>query len=514
MSDVPYLLLPYQARFIEDDSNVKVCEKSRRIGITWAEAANSTLIAAQSGRSGCDTWYLAANEDGAKEFMLDCAFWAKQYKIVASEIETVILQDENKDIQTYQIRFASGWRVTGLTSRPTNLRGKQGRVVADEYAFHPDPEGLEKAGTALLMWGGKTIYISTHNGVNSYFNTLIEQIKAGKKKGKLHRITLDDAIADGLYQRICLVMGKPWTMESEQEWRNELVLSYGENADEELFCIPKAASETYLPGVLVQARMRAVYPVLRLSLPDTFNEKSDYERRSEVEQWCNDRILPILSVLPKDFRSYFGMDFGRTGDLTAIAPLIERSNLKRYTPFMVELRNIPIRQQEQILWFIVDHLPRFCNGCMDARGNGAAIAESTAHRYGSSRIIQMQATQDKYAEIFPRYKTALEDDVLEIPADADVLSDHAAVKLENGIPKVPRGLRYRGTDGNHRHGDGAMGLAFAWWAATESNPAPVIQTSNLLLPPGVTSRNEARDIFAEASKISVRMGRRAVRNIF
>ena len=33
------VLLPYQVRWIADDAAVKVAEKSRRVGITWAEAA-------------------------------------------------------------------------------------------------------------------------------------------------------------------------------------------------------------------------------------------------------------------------------------------------------------------------------------------------------------------------------------------------------------------------------------------------------------------------------------------
>ena len=39
------ILLPYQQRWIADRAPVKVCEKSRRIGITWAEAADAALDA-------------------------------------------------------------------------------------------------------------------------------------------------------------------------------------------------------------------------------------------------------------------------------------------------------------------------------------------------------------------------------------------------------------------------------------------------------------------------------------
>ncbi len=42
-------LLPYQRRWLADQAQVKVYEKSRRIGATWVEAADAVLSAAQTG---------------------------------------------------------------------------------------------------------------------------------------------------------------------------------------------------------------------------------------------------------------------------------------------------------------------------------------------------------------------------------------------------------------------------------------------------------------------------------
>ena len=39
------ILLAYQGRWAADQANVKVMEKSRRVGISWAEAADDTLYA-------------------------------------------------------------------------------------------------------------------------------------------------------------------------------------------------------------------------------------------------------------------------------------------------------------------------------------------------------------------------------------------------------------------------------------------------------------------------------------
>jgi len=55
------------------------------------------------------------------------------------------LQDEAKDILSFRVTFASGHRVTALSM--TILRGKRGKVVIDEFAFHR--QGLMKAALAL-----------------------------------------------------------------------------------------------------------------------------------------------------------------------------------------------------------------------------------------------------------------------------------------------------------------------------------------------------------------------------
>src|SRR5271156_3504944 len=195
------ILLPYEIRWLADETPIKVAEKSRRIGLTWTEAAVSAL-AASTGK-GMDTWYLGYNQDMAPEFVQTPAPSARQFNKAARAIEEVAIDDERRDLLAYRIRFSSGHKIVALSSRPSNLRGKQGRAVIDEAAFHDDLKGLLKAALAFTMWGGCVRVISTHNGADSPFNELINDIRAGRRPYSLHRITIDQALADGLYQRIC-----------------------------------------------------------------------------------------------------------------------------------------------------------------------------------------------------------------------------------------------------------------------------------------------------------------------
>ena len=198
---------------------MKVCEKSRRVGISWCEAAHDALTAGTL--PGMNVWYLGYNREMALEFINDTAFWARHFGVAVGETEEVFIEDEGKDILAYRIRFATGFRVTALSSRPNNLRGKQGKVVIDEAAFHDNLSQLIKAAIALLMWGGRLAVISTHNGEENPFNELVNDIRAGKKPYSLHTITLDDALQEGLFRRITQRKRTDWSLEAEAAWRRD-----------------------------------------------------------------------------------------------------------------------------------------------------------------------------------------------------------------------------------------------------------------------------------------------------
>lgn len=234
-----FVLLPYQQKWIADSSPIKIWEKSRRIGASYCEALNSVLQAAPL--AGRNTIYLSYNRDMTRGFINDCAFWARSLNIASGHVKETLIEDEDKDILAFEIRFASGKTVKALSGKPNNIRGKQARVVIDEAAFCDNLPELLKAAVALLMWGGQVSILSTHDGEDNPFNELVQKVRTGEFKYSLHRTTLDDALADGLYKRICLVGGKQWTWEAEVEWRTQLYRDYGIAAAEELDCQPFSA---------------------------------------------------------------------------------------------------------------------------------------------------------------------------------------------------------------------------------------------------------------------------------
>lgn len=462
----PGIFLDYQGKWVTDKAKVKVYEKSRRIGLSWGEAEDAVACAAAA--TGMDVWYIGYTKDMAIEFILDCAQWAAHLQGFAADIEAgeeiFIDGEERQSVLKFSITFASGHRITALSSTPRNLRGKQGRVIIDEAAFHTDLAGLIKAAMALLIWGGEVRIISTHNGDDNPFNTLVNDIRAGRVPYSLHRTTFDDAIRDGLYRRVCQRQEIEWTAEGEAKWAATIRAQYGDDAEEELDCVPKNGSGAFLTRELVEGQMRKGWPVLREQREPAFTFRPEHERISSILGWCEDKLQPLLADLPKNEMSFVGGDFARTGDLTALVPLLQRQNLTRYAPFVIELRGMPFRQQLQILWYLIDGLPRFVGAGLDGRGLGSQMAEETAQKYGPDRILCVMATQPWYLEHLPPYKAAFEDRLIELPMDADVLADHRVPKVVKGIPLIPE-LRTVDAQRKKRHGDTFIAGSLAWFAS-------------------------------------------------
>ena len=207
------------------------------------------------------------------------------------------------------------------------------------------------------------------------FNEVIEEIRAGKKPYSLHRITFDDALNDGLYKRICMRLGKEWSQEAQDKWRKETIDFYGEGADEELFCIPSHGGGTYFTRPQIKNCMKEDIDTIFWSQENEWAELPDEDRWEETQEWLEEVVKPYLDALDPDRACWFGEDFARDQNLTVIWPVQENDDSNLRVVFNLELFNIPFRQQEQILFYVLDRLPCFRGGAIDARGTGQALAD-------------------------------------------------------------------------------------------------------------------------------------------
>lgn len=475
MTAAPPVLLPYQQRWVADPSPVKAAEKTRRCGLTWAEASDDVLIAASDKvAGGQNVYYIGTDKEMTDEYIQACAMWAKAFNRAASDIGEGYWdeaeEDEDRHIKTYWITFPSGHRILALAARPRKLRGRQGVLVGDESAFQDDFPGLIKAAMAFLLWGGKVRIISTHFGEQNPFNLFLLEIRAGTRKGSIHTIPFRMAVAEGLYKRICLRMGRTWTQVDEDQWVADTYAYYGDDAPEELDCIPSQGSGIYLPRPLVMQCQRGGIPILAWAKDDAFT--TDPNRMGVTREWIADVLKPVIDAMPGK-RSVYGQDFGRDGDLSVIWVLQDFGGVWRMA-FALELRKMPFDVQAEIRDFILDNIPLFNHAKFDARGNGQSHAEAALQKYGEARVECVKATVEWYSIHFPKYKKALESQEIEIAKSEDIIADHRHVVLKKGVPGMDD-KRSKGSDGQYRHGDSAIAGVMAW-AATLERGGPIEYT--------------------------------------
>ena len=467
------VFLPYQQRWFDDTSQIMIAEKSRRTGLTWAEAGRNVINGAKPRRrGGCNTFYVGSKQEMALEYIAACALFAKAFNELAqADVYEQTFWDEGRkeEILAYMIRFPkSGFKIQALSSRPSNLRGLQGDVVIDEAAFHESLEELLKAALALTMWGNKVRLISTHNGVDNAFNSYIQDAREGRKDYSIHRITLDEAIAQGLYKRICYVTGQDWSLEAEKEWRDKLYKNAPniESADEEYGCVPKKSGGAYLGRVLIEQAMVNDHSIsiYRYEAPEGFEQWTPAMREAEIQAWCEENLTPELARLSPRNRHTFGEDFARRGDLTVFTPLQINPMLRKRVPFEVELRNLTYEAQRQIMFYICDRLPRLSGLAFDATGNGGYLAEQAALLYGAGLVDQVQLNLAWYALWMPKLKGELEAFNLEIARHQTRLDDLLSIKVDKGVPVIDKGrtkdLQSQDSKAK-RHGDSAVSLVMA-----------------------------------------------------
>lgn len=479
------ILMDHQKEWLEDQSALKLGEKGRRTGITYAEALDDTLIASASRAAGGDNvFYIGDTKDKGREFIGYVAHFARVVAKELLEVQEFLFEDLREDgsskfISGYRITFASGFRVEALSSRPENIRGLQGVVVIDEAAFHQNVRAVLDAVNALLIWGGRIRVISTHNGKLNPFNELINEAKAGKVPFSLHFIPFQKAVENGLYRRVCLLRGMNYSAEAEREWEARIRGAYGlrtAQMRQELDAIPADAEGTALSQIVIESVTDASAEVIRWTLGNEFAELTPEARKAVTDAFLEREVRPVLDRLDTKRRHDLGYDFARSGDASGPVVTETGQDMVRRQKLVLELRNVPFETQRDVTYYILQRLPNFGHGAFDATGNGAYLAEVMAMGYADkrgfqpgfgNRISQIKLSQEWYRLNAPPYVTAFGEKTIRIAADADVVLDHQALQFVGGIIKVPDDFRFKGGDGLDRHGDTAIGGMLAWYASRQ-----------------------------------------------
>lgn len=483
------ILMEHQANWLAIEAQIKLCEKGRRTGITFAEALDSVITAAsRKSAGGMDVFYIGDTKEKGLEFIGYCA---KFSRVIAeaqasgvSEIEEFLFEDQDesgntRQINAYRIRYASGFKIVALSSNPANLRGLQGKVIIDEAAFHRDVAAVLDAATALLIWGGRIVIISSHNGKSNAFNQMATDIREGRygDDAVVFKATFDDAVVNGLYERVCFMKGEEPTPEGKEAWYKKIRNAYGPRKAqmrEELDAIPRDGNGVCVPGVWIEDAMCEGREVLRLALSDDFTQQAVHRRDAYVEEWIERHLAPQVEQLDPELRHYLGMDYARHRDFSIICPMAVDQARHRDVPFVVEMHRVPARQQKLILFYILRKLPRFGGAALDASGNGETLAEDTADEFGWNLIQQVKLSRSWYGAWMPKFVSLFEDATIQLPKDDSLQQDVRAIETVDGIPMVVKARQQDLKDPDlYRHGDFAGAGALANFAVLEGNAGPV-----------------------------------------
>lgn len=436
--------LPYQKRWIEDRSPLKIMEKSRQIGMSWA-AAFALVREQAENKTRTDTWVSSRDELQAELFITDCASFADILHAAAERVDRTLLAND-RPVLAHSLRFANGRTITALTSNPNAQAGKRGTRLLDEFALHPNPRELYTIALPGVTWGGRLEIISTHRGASNFFNQLIIEITqhGNPKNFSHHRVTLHDALEQGFLQKLKqkLPIDDPRQQMTEDQYFAHIRNQCADEAAfrQEYMCDPSFDESSFLSHALIL-------------------------------QAQGDSPLPSAITGPL----YIGVDLGRTHDRTVIF-ILEKLGDILFTRHIISLNKTPFAQQEAALEAWASH--PLCRAiAIDASGLGRQFAERATSKYGSHRVLGISFTEEKKAELAYELKDAFERTQLRIPATQDLRDDLMSVEKTYS---ASGSLRFAAPRTSSGHADHFWALALAVSAARRYSAIPAhFEVSNI-----------------------------------
>lgn len=424
------MMLNYQRRWIEDDSRLKLMEKSRQIGMSWSTAYRTvSRKALQTAK--LDAWVSSRDDMQARLFLEDCKAFATILQPGAEDLGERVIDE--KGHSAYVLRFDNGLRAHSMSSNPDAQAGKRGDRILDEFALHPDPRKLWAIAYPGITWGGSMEIISTHRGSANPFNELVVEIKTkgNPKNISLHTVTLQDALDAGfLYKLQCKLPAEDSRQEMDEADYFNLIRAGcldDESFQQEFMCNPADDESAFLSYELI-----------------------DGCKYREPWEWTLQQLRESTNPL------YLGGDIGRVHDLTVFWVIEAISDL-RFTRKLVVLRNETFDAQEAALYELLA-LPKMRRACIDNTGIGRQLVERAQKRFGKMKVEAVNFTGPVKEELAYPVRAAFEDRSVRVPDERAVVADLRAIRKET---TAAGNIRFTADRGPGGHADRFWALALA-----------------------------------------------------
>ncbi|GIK18634.1 MAG: hypothetical protein BroJett004_07980 [Planctomycetota bacterium] len=453
--------LPYQRRWIEDESTVKVWQKSRRIGADFTEAF-CCVRDRFAGRRTCDAWYSSADESAAVEWMEYVRTFARDVYGCALEMIEDAEAFDGRDIRVMSVRLPEingrRSRITAMASNPKSFRSKGGDVILSELAHHENAIELWRAAFPATTWGYRLRVMSTHNGEEAWFNQLVRmglrhadpqthgEPRPHDVRSSVHTTTIHDAVADGLVERINEVQGTALTRERFVE---DLRRGCGDEIawNQEYLCKPSADNGSYFPYDLIRPCVREDLRV-RESLHEFVG---DVERGGRGGERGENRGGERGAL-------FVGCDVGRVSDRFALWAVEDRGGARRTTGALA-WRGRTFGEMEVAIAALMG-MGRLRRLCIDSTGIGMQLAERMRQRFGS-RVEPVTFTLRVKEDLATGGRAALEERTCTLPDDAAALAEINSIRR---LVTAAGNVRYDAERNERGHAD----LAWAWLLAVHA----------------------------------------------
>ncbi len=340
--------LPYQRAWILDDSPLRLAEKSVRIGWTFADAFKNVRKRLQHRRR--DYLFTTKDHSTALEYVRTCHRFAEAYDFTRAilsrgveDLRVPRFDSAGKDtgftdeVKAGVIRFDNGSRILAFSSNPNALRAFGGDVGLDEFAFHSAPDQLWAAASGRVTWGYDLGVWSSSNGDQTLFHTFAREAQiqaqaqiqtqttmqsgasssASAGHWSYYRVTLLDAVNQGLVEAINRASGRQWTRDQFiEDCRSRARLP--EIFEQEYMCNPRGGTLAIVSWEAMERCLRdTTLARLHLEAPQiaelfgAFTPSGQPARETRIQQYLAQGFAPLFGV---DARWRVGFDVAASGE--------------------------------------------------------------------------------------------------------------------------------------------------------------------------------------------------------
>lgn len=433
--------LPYQLKWIVDDSTMRLAEKSVRIGWTYCDAFKN--VRKRLHHANRDYLFATKDQQSAIEYLESCKRFAElfgQVKNIVSHgedsVKIAAKDDNGKDfideVKFGYIKFDNGSRIIAFSANPYAMAVFGGDVGLDEFAKHQRAEKLWETAQGRITWGYDIGVWSAHDGTDTLFYQFAREAAAGKGGWSHYRVTMEDAVEMGLVEKINAVSGKSMSRELFiQDCKNRARLP--EIYEQAYNCNPQGSASAIVPWATMlnccaERQIERVHLEAHqiVEMFGEFRKETAEARRIKIARFVESAFLNTIgTAVPR--RLGFDVAASGEGDLASIyIDRKEGGQLK--LDGLLTCRTDDWDFLKAALWTFMRRLTAV-KGCGDETGLGKQICWETAKEFPNQFAgVNFASKKHDIGHTLMNQLQALEKVLPDGTEHADIIQDYFAMR--------------------------------------------------------------------------------------